>query len=66
MIMPLFDYSFFLLLSCNKSDKEDVEIIQNNVLRLCPGLRSNDMISLIDIHKERGLPLIMYASRGQR
>ena len=35
MIMPLFDYSGFLLLSCLKTDCEDLQVIQNYALRLC-------------------------------
>ena len=55
MILPLFDYSGMLLLSCNKTDKEDLQIIQNNVLRLCLGLRLNDRISLDAIYKKANL-----------
>ena len=55
MMLPLFDYSGFLLLSCLKSDREDLQIIQNNALRLCLGLRLNDRISLVDIHSRANL-----------
>ena len=48
MILPLFDYSGFLLLSCFKTDKEDLQVIQNNALRLCLDIRLNDRVSLID------------------
>ena len=39
MILPLFDYSGFLSISCNKTDREDLQVIQNNALRHCLGLR---------------------------
>ena len=55
MILPLFDYSGMLLLSCNKTDKEDLQIIQNNVLRLCLGFRLKDRISLDVIYKKANL-----------
>ena len=51
MILPLFDYSGFLLLSGNKTDREDLQTIQNNALPSCLGIRLNDRISLVDIHK---------------
>ena len=42
MILPLFDYSGFLLLACLKTDREDLQIIQNNALRLCLDIRLSD------------------------
>ena len=55
MILPLFDYSVFVLLSCNKTDREDLQTIQNNTLRHCLGLRLNDRVSLSDIHLQANL-----------
>ena len=55
MILPLFDYSGFLLIACNKSDREDLQIIQNNALRNCLELRLNDRISLVEIHRRAKL-----------
>ena len=55
MILPLYDYSGFLLLSCYKTDREDLQVIQNNALRLCLGLRLNDRISLTEIHSRANL-----------
>ena len=55
MILPLFDYSGYLLLSCYKMDREDLQIIQNNALRLCLGIRLNDRISLFEIHSRANL-----------
>ena len=55
MILPLFDYSGFVLLSCNKTDREDLQTIQNNTLRHCLGLRLNDRVSLSDIHIQANL-----------
>ena len=30
-ILPLFDYTGFLIISCNRSDRKDLQIIQNNI-----------------------------------
>ena len=30
-ILPLFDYACFLLISCNKSDRNDLQVIQNKL-----------------------------------
>ena len=49
MILPLFDYSGFLLLSCNKTDREDLQTIQNNAIRL------SDRIFLVNIYDRSNL-----------
>ena len=55
MILPLFDYRGFLLLSCPKTDREDLQVIQNNALLLCLDIRPTDRILLIDIHNRANL-----------
>ena len=55
MILPLFDYSGFLLISCYKTDREDLQVIHNNALRLCLGIRLTDHISLVEIHRMANL-----------
>ena len=55
MILPLFDYSGFLLISCYKTDREDLQVIHNNALRLCLDIRLTDRISLIEIHRKANL-----------
>ena len=55
MILPIFDYSSFLLFSCNKSDREDLQTIENNVLRFCLGIQLSDRISLVNIHNRSNL-----------
>ena len=34
-ILPLFDYSGFIIVSCNVSDRRDLQTLQNNALRIC-------------------------------
>ena len=55
MILPLFDYSGFLLISCYKTDREDLQVIHNNALRLCLDIRLTDRISLVEIHRKANL-----------
>ena len=54
-ILPLFDYAGFLLISCNKKDRGDLQIIQNNCLRMCYNVRLLDRLSLIELHREANL-----------
>ena len=53
--MPLFDYAGFLLISCNKNDCGDLQVIQNNCLRICYNVRLLDRLSLNDMHREANL-----------
>ena len=54
-IMPLFDYAGFLLISCNKSDRGDLRVIQNNCLRTCYDVRLRDRVTLINMHEQANL-----------
>ena len=51
-ILPIFDYSGFLLLSLTKGQQSDLQIMQNDVLRFAKNVRIKDMISRIDLDKE--------------
>ena len=33
-VLPSFDYGGFLLVSCDKSQKKDLQVLQNNALRI--------------------------------
>ena len=54
-IMPLFDYAGFLLISCNKSDRGDLQVIQNNCLHICYDVRLRDRVTLINMHEHANL-----------
>ena len=54
-ILPLFDYAGFLLISCTKKDRGDLQIIQNNCLRTCYNVRLIDRLSLSEMHREANL-----------
>ena len=34
-ILPVFEYAGFILIACNKSDRYDLQVIQNDALRTC-------------------------------
>ena len=58
-ILPLLDYSGFMLISVNKSDKYDLQVLQNNALCICYNVRLRDKVSveqvlfLLFIYKDR-------------
>ena len=45
-IIPLFDYAGFLLLSWNIDDRQEFQIIQNTILRLCYNMRCSECYSV--------------------
>ena len=51
-ILPLIDYAGFLLLALNKSDLDDLQIIQNDILRICIVSKVSDRVSLVNLHKK--------------
>ena len=60
-ILPIFDYSGFLLLSLTKGQQSDLQTMQNDVLRFAKNVRLKDMISRTELHKEAKI-----LSLGQR
>ena len=48
-VLPIIDYSGFLLLACNSSDRSDLQKIQNDILRICFKIKLNDHISIKDL-----------------
>ena len=50
-ILPIIDYAGFLLLSCNNSDRSDLQKIQNDILRICYKVKLNDHVSIKEMHK---------------
>ena len=53
--MPLFDYSGFVTISCNISDRRELQILQNNALRVCFNVRLRDRISVAGMHNRANL-----------
>ena len=50
IILPLLDYAGFMLISGNKSDRSDLQTLQNNALRICFIVRLRDMVSIERMH----------------
>ena len=54
-ILPLLDYSGFLLNSCNVSDRHDLQILQNDALRTCYNVNRRDRLSIRKMHHDANL-----------
>ena len=54
-ILPLLDYTGFMLLSINNSDKNDLQVLQNNALRICYYVRLRDKVSTERMHNRTNL-----------
>ena len=54
-ILPILDYSGFLLISCTKGKKHDLQVMQNDVLRFCENKRLEDRVSIELLHKNANL-----------
>ena len=54
-ILPLFDNVGFMLISCKKSDRSDLQVIQNDALRTCYNVRLRDRLSIAKMHKKSNL-----------
>ena len=50
--LTVFDYGAFLLVFCNKGQKTDLQILQNNALRLCLRFRLADRKTESRLHSE--------------
>ena len=51
IILPIFDYSGILLMSCNKSERGDLQIMENNILQNCYNVGLVDHLSLVYMHR---------------
>ena len=54
-ILPLFDYTGFMQLTINVSDKNDLQILQNNALRICYNVRLRDKVLIERMHNQANL-----------
>ena len=50
--MPLVEYAGFILASCTQAQRYDLQVLQNNALRLCKGYRLLERIRIDRIHLE--------------
>ena len=51
-ILPLVEYAGFVLISCTVGQRQELQILQNNALRLCKRYHLLDRIRVCDIHEE--------------
>ena len=51
-ILPIIDYSGFLLLSCSHGDQCALKKVQNDVLRICYKSRLPDKVKISELHKK--------------
>ena len=51
-ILPIIDYSGFLLLSCSTGDIDELQVIQNDILRICNETRISDPVSIPELHRK--------------
>ena len=54
-ILPLFDYAGFMLYSINQSDKNDLQVLQNDALRTCYNVQRRDRLSVKNLHSQAKL-----------
>ena len=54
-VLPFLDYVGFVLLSCNIGLRRELQILQNNALRLCLRYRLADRVSIQRLHLEANL-----------
>ena len=54
-ILPLFDYTGFMLLSTNISDRNDLQVLENTALRICYNARLRDMVNIELMHTRANL-----------
>ena len=51
-ILPIIDYAGFLLLSLSKGDLDELQVLQNDILRVCNNTRISDKVSIEELHKK--------------
>ena len=49
-ILPYFNYGGFLAMSLNKEKKYDLQIMQNDILRICNNTKLSDRVSIEKLH----------------
>ena len=54
-ILPYVDYAGFVLLSCGKGCKKDLQILQNNALRICLRYCMVDHVTIERLHEEANI-----------
>ena len=64
-ILPIIDYSGFLLVSCCMSDRSDLQKIQNDILRICFCSKLIDRVQISELHRKSNLLSLEQRMRKQ-
>ena len=64
-ILPLLDYAGFMLISGNVSDRNDLQTLQNDSLRICFNVRLRDRIAIDVMHRQAKLLSLEQRRRKQ-
>ena len=64
-ILPMIDYSGFLLLSCGIGERSDLQKTQNDILRLCCKITLHDHVNIKELHKKCNIISIKQRMRKQ-
>ena len=64
-LLPVVDYSGFLILSCCASDRYDLQTLQNDILRVCYRSRLTDRVRISDLHNKAKLLSLEQRMRKQ-
>ena len=51
-ILPIIDDAGFLLLACNNSDLDEIQVVQNDILQICTRNKVSDKVSIANLHKK--------------
>ena len=54
-ILPIFYYAGFMFIDCTKSDRYDLQVIQNDALRTCLNVKRRDKLSILNMHTKANL-----------
>ena len=49
MILPYLEYAGFMLCACSLDDRRELQICQNDALRICLRIKLNDRVRIEDI-----------------
>ena len=49
-ILPIIDYAGFFIIAFRKDDKRDLQVLQNDILRICNMSRISDRVSIEELH----------------
>ena len=64
-ILPYIEYAGFLVVACAIDDRHDLQICQNNALRICTKYRRNDHVRIKDLHRKCKIVSLEQRRRNQ-